>query len=124
MSVSPTLYSRIYPEGIENKSFEKLITHEMAHRLHVRILNGNESAMGPLWFFEGFAIYAADQFGNYTLEPAEIWQIVRNTKRGSYKKYGAVFRYFLKRISIHELIEHAGQEDFLKWLRQMEHKGK
>lgn len=124
MSVSPELYSRIYPEGIEDKSFEKLITHEMAHRLHIRILNGNENAMGPLWFFEGFVIYAAGQFENYTLEPAEIWEIVRSTKRGGYKKYGAVFRHFLKRASIHELIEHAGQEDFLKWLRQMEHKGK
>jgi len=120
LSVSPELYSRIYPEGIEDKSFEKLITHEMAHRLHIRILNGNEEKMGPLWFFEGFAIYAAGQFPDYTLRPAEVWEVVKATKRGSYRKHSAAFRYFLKKASIHELIEHAGSEDFLKWLQQIE----
>ncbi|MCK4421663.1 hypothetical protein KAW18_06540 [candidate division WOR-3 bacterium] len=120
MSVSPEVYSQIYPEGIEDRSFEKLITHEMAHRLHVRILNGNEDAMGPIWFFEGFAIYAAGQFENYNLEPAKIWGIVRSTNRGSYKKYGTVFRYFLKKASIHELVQHAGDEYFLNWLQKIE----
>ena len=50
MSVSPKVYSQIYTEGIEEKSFEKLITHEMVHSLHIRILNGNEEAAGPICF--------------------------------------------------------------------------
>lgn len=122
ISVSPELYSQNYPEGIEDKFFEKLITHEMAHRLHIRILNGNENAMGPIWFFEGFAIYAAGQFENYNpkMEPSEIWEIVRNTNRGSYKKYAIVFRYFLEKTSIQELIAHARHEDFFKWLAEIE----
>ena len=122
VSVSPELYSQNYPDGIEENSFEKLITHEMAHRLHIRILNGNENAMGPIWFFEGFAIFAAGQFKNYTpdIEPAEIWEIVRSTKRGSYKKYAIVFRYFLEKASIQELIAHAGDEDFIKWLEEID----
>jgi len=120
MAVSPELYSQIYPEGIEDKSFEKLITHEMAHRLHIRILNGNENAMGPLWFFEGFAIYAAGQFANYNLRPAEVWEVVKGTKRRSYQKYGATFRYLLQRAPLQELIERAGRNDFLKWLHQIE----
>ena len=124
ISVSPKLYNQNYPEGIEERSFEKLITHEMAHRLHIRILNGNESAMGPIWFFEGFAIYAAGQFENYNpqMESTEIWEIIRSAKRGSYKKYGVVFRYFLKKASIQELIEHAGHKDFLKWLEKIDGK--
>lgn len=52
MSVSPETYRRIYPEGIEEKSFEKLIAHEMAHRLHIRILGEDEDAMGPVWFID------------------------------------------------------------------------
>lgn len=121
ISVSPELYTQNYPEGIEDKYFEKLIAHEIAHSLHIRILDGNEDAMGPIWFFEGFAIYAAGQFENYSFElgPKEIWEIVRSNERRSYKKYGAVFRYFLKKASIKDLIEKAGTADFLEWLQQI-----
>ncbi len=70
-------YAEIYPEGIEDKSFEKLLTHEMAHRLHIRILDGNEEAMGPIWFFEGFAIYIADQLikPEINLSKKEMYEI-------------------------------------------------
>lgn len=122
ISVSPELYSQNYPDGIEEMSFEKLITHEMAHRLHIGILNGNEDAMGPIWFFEGFAMYAAGQFENYnpTMEPTKIWEIARSVNRGSYKKYAIVFRYFLGKTPIQKLIDHTGHGDFLKWLEEIE----
>ena len=94
----------------------------MAHRLHVRILDGNEDAMGPVWFFEGFAIHAAGQFENYSLKPAEIWEIVRSTETGSYKKYGAAFRYFLEKTSSQELIKAAGQDRFPEWLEEIVHR--
>jgi hypothetical protein len=118
--VSPEVYLKNYPEGAEENAFEKLITHEMAHRLHIRVLGGNEDAMGPIWFFEGFAIYAAGQFENYVLPPTDIWETIESTARGSYKKYGAAFRYFMKRTSMRELIEHAGDEGFFNWLRKIE----
>ncbi|MCK4453295.1 hypothetical protein KAU59_02960 [candidate division WOR-3 bacterium] len=119
IAVSPKLYRQNYPEGIEEKSFEKLITHEMAHRLHIRILNGDEHAMGPIWFFEGFAIYAAGQFekSQAKLNSTEIWEIIKEQERGSYKNYSFVFRYFLTRVSINDLVERAGKKDFLDWLR-------
>lgn len=122
IAVSPELYDQNYPEGIEEKSFEKLLTHEIAHRLHVRILKENEEAMGPIWFFEGFAIYAAGQFEKTSpeLSPDEIWEIVRSAKRGSYKKYATIFRYFLQKTSLHELIKHAGEKDFIHWLQQID----
>ena len=118
MSVSPEVYSRIYPEGIEDKSFEKLIAHEMAHRLHIRILGGDEDAMGPIWFFEGFAILAAGQFEDASMQPGEIWQIVTEKERGSYRKDGALIRYFLKRVSIQEMVKRAADKDFVDWLRE------
>lgn len=62
MAVAPQMYHDSYPDGREKNAYEKLLAHEIFHRLHVRILNGNEESMGPVWFFEGFAIYAADQF--------------------------------------------------------------
>jgi hypothetical protein len=121
MSVSPQLYSQIYPEDTDKNAFEKLISHEMAHRLHIRILNGNEEAMGPIWFFEGFALHAAGQFEKYNpkMETAEVWNIVESEKRESYRKYAPVFRYFLEKASIRELIAHAGNKDFFDWLRKI-----
>jgi len=91
----------------------------MAHRLHVRILNGNEDAMGPIWFFEGFAILAANQFENSIpeLSEKEIWSIVESTDRGSYQKYATVILFFLKKTSLKEMISHASHTHFTEWLR-------
>ena len=122
VAVSPQLYAQNYPDGIEKKSFEKLLAHEIAHRLHIRILNGNEEAMGPIWFFEGFAIYAAEQFEKSSpdLNPKEMWEIVKSPNRGSYKKYATVFRHFLKKATLQELVKHAGKKDFLNWLEKID----
>jgi hypothetical protein len=121
MSVSPELYRTLYPEGEEEGAFEKLLTHEMAHRLHIRILDGNEEAMGPVWFYEGFALYAAGQFwnNNPALDITEIWEIVNDPERGSYRRYAAVFRYFLGKASIHQLIDMAGRAEFVDWLKEI-----
>jgi len=121
MSVSPELYRRIYPEGDEIDAFEKLLTHEMAHRLHIRILDGDENAMGAVWFYEGFALYAAGQFENNApiLNTAEIWEIVNDPDRGSYRRYASVFQYFVGKASIQQLTEMAAKVEFLDWLKQI-----
>jgi hypothetical protein len=121
MSVSPQLYRTLYPEGDEEDAFEKLLTHEMAHRLHIRILHGNEDGMGDVWFYEGFALYAASQFDKTApgLDLAEIWQIVNDHERGSYRSYAAVFQYFVKKVPIQQLVEHAAEDGFLDWLERM-----
>ena len=121
MSVSPELYRTLYPEGDEENAFEKLLTHEMAHRLHIRILGGNEEAMGPIWFYEGFALHAAGQFENNMpqLNTNEIWEIVGTQERGSYKQYAAVFQYFLGKAPIQQLIEIAGRDDFMDRLKKI-----
>ena len=122
ISVSPNVYAVIYPEGTEDKSFEKLLTHEISHRLHVRILDGNEDVMGPIWFFEGFAIYAANQFSNSNIKLSEneIWEIVEITERGSYEKYAFVFRHFANKVSLNELVKRAGDDNFINWLKSLE----
>ena len=121
MSVSPELYRTLYPEGDEESAFEKLLTHEMAHRLHIRILGGNEEAMGAVWFYEGFALYAAGQFGQAvpTLNNAEIWKIVNAQERGDYRQYTAVFRYFTEKASIQQLIGMADNPEFVDWLKEI-----
>lgn len=116
LSITPDLYHRIYPQGREKDDFLKLIIHEMAHRLHIRILEDNEEKMGPIWFFEAFAIFASDQFSNYKLTKSEIQAIIHKSERGSYQKYGAVIRYLLKKCSLHELIKKAADRDFIEWL--------
>ncbi len=121
VSVSPEYYSKVYPEGIEENSFIKLLTHEMAHRLHVRILGGDEEAMGPIWFYEGFAIYVADQFSksNIILSKEEMIRIMKEPERGSYLKYNYLFRYFAKKIPIRDLILRAKNKDFNEELFSM-----
>ena len=121
VSVSPELYAELYPEGDESDAFEKLLTHEMAHRLHIRILNGDEEKMGPIWFYEGFALYAADQFAAClpALNAAEIWETVQTEERIDYRRYAAVFCYFLELAPLGQLIEHAGHPEFAGWLQQI-----
>ena len=114
VSVSPEFYSKVYPEGIEENSFEKLLTHEIAHQLHVRILKADEEAMGPIWFYEGFAMYVANQFSksNIVLSKEEMIKIMENPDRGSYIKYNYIFNYFVNKISLKELILKAKNENF------------
>jgi len=114
LTVTPEYYSKVYPDGIENNSFEKLLTHEIAHRLHIRILNGNEEAMGPIWFYEGFAMYAANQFtgSDVVLTKKEIIDLMNEPERGSYKKYIYIFRYFVGKIPLKELVSKAKNKDF------------
>jgi hypothetical protein len=118
IAVSPELYAEVYPEGIEKDSYTKLLTHEIAHRLHIRILQGNEEAMGPVWFYEGFALYAADQFDqlNLELDGMEIAELMGDPERGSYEKYSFIFRYFAKKVELKELILKAKEDNFNDWL--------
>ena len=121
MSISPRVYSDIFPQGREEKAFEKLIAHEMAHRLHIRILNGNEEAMGPIWFYEGFAIVAAGQFETAELPVDQVWEMTKHTQRGSYRNYAAMMHYFLEKMSLPELVIHAGTDKFESGLKHRMH---
>lgn len=107
--VTPEIYSESFPEGIEDKSYEKLITHELTHAFHIRLLNGEEDAMGPIWFYEGFAINLANQFAESQLEMStkQIQEIMNNPERGSYEMYGYIFKYFLEKVELKDMIKRA-----------------
>lgn len=119
IAVSPAIYHRNYPQGAEPNDWEMMLTHEMCHRLHVRILRGNKGAMGPIWFYEGFAIVGAGQFVHLapSLTDEDIWQVVEDPKRGSYLKYATVMQHFLQRTTLHDMVARAGSPDFLTWLK-------
>ena len=86
--------------------------------VHIRILDGDEDAMGPIWFFEGFAILAADQFRDKIEVPeeSEMLGIINCKERTSYKRYGDVIRYLIKKVPLPELVRMAGREDFIEWI--------
>jgi len=121
-AMKPEYVSDVYPEGVETNYYTKLITHELAHRLHARIV-GDEQKMGPIWFWEGFAVYAADQFVANTpeLSKEQIWEIVNAKERGSYRKYKAVFIHFLpKASSLADFVKKAGDPHFVDWLKKVD----
>ena len=118
--VAPEIYEINYADGREPDAYIKLMVHELAHRLHVAICKGDESKMGPIWFYEGFAIYAAKQLNEDKpkLSDAEIWSIVYKKDRGSYKSYNVVFRYFLKGKTLTNYLQKAGEPGFTEWLKE------
>jgi predicted metalloprotease with PDZ domain len=121
LAMSPEFYAKVYPEGIETQSYVKLLTHEIAHRLHVRILKGDEEAMGPIWFYEGFALFVANQFSEstITLTADEMKRIMMEPERGSYQKYSYVFRFFAARVPLGELVASARESNFNERLIEM-----
>lgn len=119
ISVTPELYLDLYPEGQDSQAFEKLLRHELAHRLHIRILNGQEERMGPIWFFEGFATLIADQYPEQQghLSAEQIWAVLHDSERGSYRDYNQILKYFLRHCDLPTLVQRAGEADFHDWLR-------
>lgn len=121
IAMAPAYYAQVFPEGIEPGSYSKLLVHEMAHRLHIRILHGDEEAMGPTWFFEGFALYAADQFAHSSLQLSndEVIEVLQAPERGSYLRYNYCFRYFVKPSNLKVFIANASQPGFSDSLTQL-----
>ncbi|TFG18774.1 MAG: hypothetical protein EU530_08190 [Promethearchaeota archaeon] len=124
--VTPEIYHSIYPEGHEIDSYVKLIVHEIAHHLHIRLLLGNEDSMGPIWFYEGFAIYVADQFSKIknSLSNSEIKSILFDLQRTSYKKYKMLFEIVTGKIPLDKLVQKAKERDFSNWVYEKINEGK
>jgi hypothetical protein len=82
-------------------------------------------AVGPIWFYEGFAVFAADQYVANEPQPtnSEIWSIVEAKKRGSYQKYKTLFKHFLRHTTLQEYLEKAGSPSFLDWLKTLDKTG-
>jgi hypothetical protein len=120
ISVSPRLYGQNFPQGIEDGFFTKLLAHEIIHRLHVRILDGDEDGMGPIWFFEGFAIYGSGQFTRSApaLSDDDVRKIIRSTERGSYLSYAAVIHRLAAGMPLQEMVRRAALPGFVEWIEE------
>jgi len=116
LTVSPELYLKNYPQGDESEAYSRLICHEMAHRLHIRILDGNEEAMGPVWFYEGFALFVAGQFAN-AFQPMpvdDLRKLFAEEARGDYRRYAAAFRQLAGMVdSLADLLSWPAKPDFM-----------
>jgi len=125
LAVHPEEYARISPAyaTAQKDAWTRLLAHEIAHRLHVVILNGNEDAMGPAWFFEGFAVLAAGQAigSDIVLKSSDdaLAQVADAKSKGAYSRYAAAVRFFLTKTSLSELVAKAGQKDFEAWLKSL-----
>jgi len=118
LAVTPEEYERLRPEYTHiDKAWTRLLAHEIIHQLHIRIVR-HENRMGPKWFYEGFAMYAAGQritdYQPSSIE--EITEAMHTESRGAYAKFEAVFEYFLKRFELKLLLKRAARHDFQTWL--------
>lgn len=119
LAVSAAEYRRIHPTwAAAEGAWERVLAHEIAHRLHVAILAGDEDAMGPVWFYEGFAVVASGDLHSAPVDAATAWANTRVKGAGSYTKYAAALRFFAAKIPLPELVANAGRTDFDAWLRQ------
>ncbi len=109
--VSWKTYQQVHPDETL-QDYEKLLTHEMAHQLHVDILIGDQDKMGPVWFYEGFAVVAARQFESAGADSKIMKEAVSDSDRGNYKVYGAILRKILKTKNLSTLVEEANKTNF------------
>ncbi len=121
MAVTETENQRLNPAYTQqDDAWARLLAHEIGHRLHVAVLDGDEDAMGPSWFFEGFAVVAAGQKlgAPLTYTSAEdALQGCHSNAPLAYRRYAAAVRYFMSRVPLATLVEQAGSTDFEQWLK-------
>lgn len=102
------------------RDWVQALAHEIVHRLHVRILSGDEEAMGPQWFYEGFAVIGSGQPLGCDIEVRDVGHaldLAAATDRGAYACYAAALRFFMRRIPLKRLVQRAADPDFEAWLR-------
>jgi hypothetical protein len=121
VAVVPEEARRARPEYFASAfDWVRALAHEIIHRLHVRVLGGREEAMGPPWFFEGFAMLGSGQPIGQEIEvtsTARALELAHSQGRGAYARYAAAIRYFAERIPLRELVAQAGAPEFEDWLQ-------
>jgi hypothetical protein len=45
--------------------------------------------------------------------------VVNALDRSDYRRYPSVFRHFMRKAGIHQLVENAGKQGFTNWLKQI-----
>ena len=118
--VTPEAYARVHPRyGAAPGAYERLLAHEMAHRLHIAVLDGDEERMGPAWFYEGFAVVASgDLVGLEVATADDLWRHARADGPDAYAHYAAALRLLAARIPLPELVARAGDAGFEGWVAE------
>lgn len=111
--ISWSAYQGIHPNESRTE-YEKLLVHEISHLFHTAYLKGGDDRMGPVWFYEGFACFVANQYQDAVL-PKDFAPIINAPERSSYRDYVAIVRELHKRHSIRELLNKAHEKDFNRW---------
>ncbi len=122
LAVAPAEFARLQPGyAAGDQAWTRLLAHEIAHRLHVRVLEGDEDAMGPIWFFEGFATVISGQRLGVAVPITSLDDALEAAKfkgDGAYARYQAAVSWLAERIPLPELVAHAGAAGFESWLAQ------
>ncbi len=119
-AVTPDVYARVQPRyGATPGAYGRLLAHEMAHRLHVAVLDGDEERMGPAWFYEGFAVVASgDLVGLEVAKADDLWRHARADGPGAYAHYAAAVRFLAARVPLPELVARAGDAGLEGWVAE------
>lgn len=124
LAVTPETNRAVHPRYVgQEDAWMRLLAHEMVHRLHVAILAGDEEAMGPQWFFEGFAVVGSGQVLGPPLAYHSVAQALEEVKSNeplAYRRFAAAVRYCSTLTPMAALVRHAGQADFETWLAALE----
>lgn len=114
--ISWEAYQKVHPEHALN-DYNKILIHELAHLYHAKVYT--DEKMGPIWFFEGFAILAANQYqNNATLSPERVRSVIKEPQRGDYRDYAFIIRHLVEKHSLPDLLKKASgdEQEFLKFL--------
>lgn len=106
---------RTNPAIDSHDAYVRILAHELVHGLHVAVLRGDKSAMGPRWFFEGFAVAAAGQFDGQAISQADYRAVLAGLPKADYRLFGAAVRKLAQTHSYAELIEKARKPGFDAW---------
>ncbi|NEX93319.1 hypothetical protein [Caulobacter sp. 17J65-9] len=114
------LWRSLYPDAPwSEETYRQLIAHELTHKAHenwARARFGTIDAMGPAWFYEGFAVACAGQFPDQG--PALSAQALRaeigggRTPAGSYPEYGRIVRALAAAYGMEAVLDAAARPDF------------
>lgn len=114
LAVIPETYAENYPDGQEEEAYEKLLAHELAHALHIRILEGKEEEMGPRWFYEGFALLAANQLQHVPekISKEDMQKIINTDESVSYVYYRRIMDELLCQMDLKNAVTCARSQSF------------
>ena len=112
------IWRTTYPQWAwSDIEYRRLIVHELVHAAHegyARTKLGSADAMGPTWFFEGFAVMAADQFERplMTAEQVKAQFAAGGPKGSSYPEFGRIVRSLGHAYGLKRVVDHAGEAGF------------